>query len=197
MKTILKFRLVLAVVLTAVGAHAGNADFYLHVKKEQGKTIRFTLNDVKQSNLSIIDADEKVVYTENAAGKEGVTRSYNLNELPTGTYFLEVETSAKIARYEIKVSDKAAVLSKKAIRETYKPVLKADKGFVTLNIANTEKSAVGVKIYDSNENEVYSETLKNASSVNKRFDVSNLNGDNYTFVMTYDNKSFVESVASR
>lgn len=197
MKTILKFRLVLAVVLTAVGAHANNADFYLHVKKEQGKTIRFALNDVKETDLSIFDADEKLIYSENISGKNGVNRTYDLSELPKGTYFLEVETTAKVARYEITVSDKVAVLSKKATTETYKPVLTANNGFVTLNIANTEKSAVGLKIYDSNQNEVYSETLKGAPSVSKKFDISNSTGEKYTFVMTYDNKSFIESIASR
>ena len=54
MKKILKFSLVLAAVaLTAVEAHAGSADFSLDLKKEEGKTVSFTLREIKKIDLSI------------------------------------------------------------------------------------------------------------------------------------------------
>ncbi|MDR6967719.1 hypothetical protein J2X31_001731 [Flavobacterium arsenatis] len=197
MKTILKLTLVLAVVLTAVGAQAGNGDFYLHVKKEQGKTIRFTLNEDTKTEISILDPQERILYSETSSNKNGINRTYNLDELLAGTYFLEVETASKIARYEITVSDKDAVLSSKAVSETYKPVLTSKKGMVTLTIPNTKNTTVAIKVFDRNHNEVYSETLKDKDSVKKKFDISNFAGEEYTFVMDYGNKSFSESIVSR
>ncbi|WP_051197564.1 T9SS type A sorting domain-containing protein [Flavobacterium soli] len=197
MKTILKLTLVLAVVLTAVGAQAANGDFYLHVRKEQGKTIRFALNQDTKTEISILDPQERILFSETTSNKNGINRTYDLNELAKGTYFLEVETDAKIARYEITVSDKDANLSKKAIFETFKPVLVSKKGLVTLSIPNTKNTTVAIKVYDRYQNEVYSATLKDMDAVNKKFDVSNFTGEEYTFVMDYDNKSFTESIVSR
>lgn len=197
MKTILRLTLVLAVVLTAVGAQAGNGDFYLHVRKEQGKTIRFALNQDTKTEISILDPQERILFSETTSNKNGINRTYDLNELAKGTYFLDIETDAKIARYEITVSDKDANLSKKAIFETYKPVLVSQKGLVTLSIPNTKNTTVAIKVYDRYQNEVYSATLKDMDVVNKKFDVSNFTGEEYTFVMDYDNKSFTESIVSR
>ncbi|RZK01632.1 MAG: hypothetical protein EOO46_19725 [Flavobacterium sp.] len=197
MKTILRLTLVLAVVLTAVGAQAGNGDFYLHVKKEDGKTIRFAVIEDKKTEISIVDQQDRILYSESSSNKNGINRTYNLNELLEGTYFLEVETASKIARYEITVSEKDAVLSNKPLTETYKPVLTSNKGLVTLVIPNTKNARVAIKIFDRFHNEVYSETLKDTDSVMKKFDISNFVGEEYTFVMDYGNKSFTENIVSR
>ena len=48
MKNFLKLSLLFALVLTAISAQAGEADFSLNVKKEKGKTVSFALNEVKK-----------------------------------------------------------------------------------------------------------------------------------------------------
>lgn len=198
MKRILNLSLVLAVVLTTMGAHAGEIDFALYVKNEsgQGKTVTFAFNQVKKVALSLYDSDEVLIHTENVTAKQSINRTYDLNQLPEGTYFLEAETEKKVARYEITVTGTKATLSKKAISEVYKPVVTNKDGMVSVNIQNTDKSPVTVKIYDAQDNEVYNENLS-GSNVSKTFDMTNSSESKYTFVMTYDNKTFIETVASR
>ena len=108
MKKILKFGLVLVVALTTMNGHASTVDFTLDVKKEQGKKVTFAVNKINIMNLSIYDADDKLIHSEKVDSKKDVSRTYDLNALPEGTYFLEVESDLTISRYEISVAGATA-----------------------------------------------------------------------------------------
>jgi hypothetical protein len=122
MKKILKLSLVCAVLFTGMSTYAidGNEDFNLHVLKNNGKVITFALNQVKKANLSIYDKEGTLIYSESASGKDGILRTFSLEEFPAGTYFLEVEDNVKKVRHEITITDDLTVLSKKAISSVYK-----------------------------------------------------------------------------
>jgi len=117
----LKLSLVCAVLLSAMSTYAidGNADFNLHVLKN-GKLITFGLNQVQKANLAIYDQDGNQFYSENASGKDGILRTFSLQDFPDGTYFLEVEDNAKKVRYEIVVNNEIATLSSKVVSTVYK-----------------------------------------------------------------------------
>ncbi|OXB04963.1 T9SS type A sorting domain-containing protein [Flavobacterium pectinovorum] len=117
----LKLSLVCAVLLSGMSTYAidGNADFNLHVLKN-GKLITFGLNQVQKANLAIYDQDGNQFYSETASGKEGILRTFSLEDFPDGVYFLEVEDNAKKVRYEIVVNNSITTLSSKAISTVYK-----------------------------------------------------------------------------
>jgi hypothetical protein len=197
MKNFLKFSLALAFVLTAISVHASDADFSLKVKKENGKTVHFVLNEVKNVELSIYDTSDKLIHSEKISSEGNINRVYNLAALPEGTYFLQAETEMKIAKYEITVVGETATLSDIAITEVYKPMLVNENGKVSLSILNFDKSPVNVTIYDAANNEVFNKTFQGEQNVNKFFDITTLAREKYTFVMSYDNKVFSKTVSAK
>jgi hypothetical protein len=195
MKKIVKFSLMLAAVaLTAVEAHAGNTDFSLDLKKVQGKTVSFTLREIKKVDLSIYDTSDNLIYQENATSDDNINRTYDLTAFPDGVYYLQAESDLKIAKYKIEVIGKVAKLSADAISEVYKPVLVNKKGIITLNLLNLNQTPVTVKIYNSNDTELYNETLPAEINVGKIFDLRNIKGGKYTFMIATNGQTFVETV---
>lgn len=195
MKKILKFGLVLVAALTTMNGHASTVDFALDVKNEQGKKVTFAVNTINIMNLSIYDADDKLIHTEAVNSKKDFKRTYDLNDLPEGTYFLEVESDLTISRYEISVAKATATLSANAISEDFKPVpafLYKD-GLVWVNIVNLDQAPVNIKIYDKDGDEVYDSPKMTDENVTKIFDVNNIQNEKYTFVMTYKDKTFTQT----
>ena len=192
MKKISKFSLMLVVTLLTMNVHAGTVDFTLDVKKEQGKKVTFALNNVDKMNLSIYDAEGKMIHSENVNSKKVINRTYDLNAFPEGIYFLEAESDTKFSRYEISVVGETASLSTNAVSEVYKPSFVYRNGLVWVNILNLDKSPVSIKIYNNQNDEVYDSNSITDQNVGKVFDINNIQNEAYTIVVTDNNKIFTK-----
>nr|WP_315203473.1 DUF3244 domain-containing protein [uncultured Flavobacterium sp.] len=120
MKTILKLSLVVLVAMTTMSTYAINGDFSLRVLSGNGKEISFAVNQIQKVNVTITDKFHNVIYSEVATGKNGILKTYSLEEFPEGTYFLELETNSKKVTHEIVVAREVSTLSKKSVAEVLK-----------------------------------------------------------------------------
>jgi hypothetical protein len=197
MKKILKFSLVVAALLAVLNVSALGNDFSLDVKKGQGKKVTFVLNEVYKVELSIVDSDNKLIHSENINSKGSVNRTYDLNALPEGSYFLVAESDTKISKYEISVIGQTAILASNAFKETYKPMLVNKNGLVSLSIFNVYQDPVSIKIYNAADEVVYISSLIEEQHISKYFDIKNLANEEYSFVMSYSDKVFVEKISAK
>lgn len=197
MKTILKLSLMLVMIFSTINLHANDLDVTLNVvTKEQGKKVTFALKEMNNVTLSIYNSSEELIFTEKITTPNSIYKTYDLKEFPAGTYYLERESYTKIYKYEITVTENTAVLTPKASVAVYKPTFVNKKGMVWISILNMDESPVNIKVYDKANNEVYDSDVKKENIVNKAFDINKIKDEEYTFVMTYKNKTFIKNVAS-
>ncbi len=196
MKKISKFSLMLGVALLTMNSHASTVDFTLDVKKEQGKMVTFALNNMDNMSLSIYDAEGKLIHSEKVDSRKNINRTYDLKSFPGGTYFLEAESDTKISRYEISVVGATATLSSNPVSEVYKPSFVNKKGLVRLSFLNLDKSPVNIKVYDKDNNEVYDSDVILDQEVKKAFDINSVGDEEFTFMLTYKDKTFTKTFAS-
>ena len=189
--------MIIAVFLTAFGASANEKDFSLKVKSEKGKTVSFSINEAKNINLSIYGKNNETLFDEKINSNGVFNRTYDLNAFPEGNYVLEVETDAKLAQYEIRISGATATISEKAITEVFKPVLTKGDGFVTLNVSKLDKSPIEVQVFDENSTELYSGVITDKASISKKFDTNTTGAQRLTFIVRYKDQMFSETIAAR
>lgn len=193
MKNILKFGLMLVIALTGINVKANDVNFYLDVKKEQGKRIAFELNEINKVDLSIYDSAYNLIHSEKVNSNGNISKTYDLKELPDGNYFLEAESEMKILKYKISILGEEAILDNSAESAVYKPVFEDKNGIVSLSILNIDKSPVSIKIYDEENSEVYDSAILTEQKVIKFFDLYRDSNQEYTFVVKYDNKTFTKT----
>lgn len=123
MKKILKISLVLGIVLLAMNVYAVAVNFSLHNKFRQEKMISFGLEDKDQVKISIYDANDRLIHSENLAVNGNLVRSYDLNNFREGVYYLVEESKTKVEKYEIVVLDDSATIMSVPFSEEVKKAL--------------------------------------------------------------------------
>lgn len=197
MKNLFKFSLVLGVALLTMNVHASDVDFSLGVKKEKGKMITFAISETKQMQLTIYDAKDVVVHTENLNSLELSDRTYDLQALPEGDYYLVAESELKVATYKISVVGETAELFENPISEEFKPMFMKYRGFVKVNFLNVDESPTVIKIYDRDDILVYDSGMIKDQNIAKVFDIYNIENEEYTIALTDNNKTYTKTFSKR
>lgn len=120
MKSIQKLSLITIFLLANLNSYAIDGEFFLNVKNTKGNEISFSMNGIEKAVIAIYDAENELVYSENAKGQNGIIKHYDLADLPMGTYTLVVTTALKEVKHEIKVNSGNSVLNRRAYLEVYK-----------------------------------------------------------------------------
>jgi hypothetical protein len=194
MKKFLKIGLIAALFFTATGVHANDDNFTLKVKGEKEKFIRFSVDKAEDVNLSLIGADEEVLFEENIHASALSSKVYDLNALPDGNYVLKVESELKLAKYTVTIKDGEALVSEPKVSNIFKPVYTKKDQVITLDLDNLDKNPVEVKVYNEYNDEVYNEVFKDKAQLTKKFNISKTDSKELTFVVKYNEESFVKTI---
>lgn len=194
MKKFLKIGLIAALFFTATGVHANDDDFTLKVKGEKEKFIRFSADKAEDLNLSLVGADDEVLFEETIHASATTSKVYDLNALPDGKYVLKVESEAKLAKYSVVIENGEAIVSEPKIANVFKPVYTKTDDVVTLSLNNLDKSPIEVKVYNEYNDEVYAESFKDKAQLTKKFNISKRDSRSLTFVVKFKDESFVKTI---
>lgn len=146
----------------------GNKSFTVDVTGWSADQVRVRILDLK-NNLIISDQ------LKNATG-----RIYNLKRLESGAYTVTIENEFKKIERRIEIlNEEIFLLDKKTI---FKPNVSVTDRYIDVNTL-TQKDAVEVKIYQD-EILILDKTYTGLSSVNQRFDITQLPVGNYAVVVS-------------
>jgi len=83
------------------------------------------------------------------------------------------------------------------VYEVYKPTLVNNKGLVTLSVLNFNESPIAVRIYDNDGIELYEGKFDSKVSFFKKFDISSIPATGCVFEISYADKIFTQTVATK
>lgn len=160
--------------------NAKNKEFALVINESE-------LTDVK---IRILDQEGLVLLSEKAKINNKASKSYNLSNLPSGIYEIELEDDISFRKQILKLTfDKLEVLEEKE-RKIYKPIIKKDGDYILLNALVLDKGDVEVTIFDEAGVELFSEKVENTQAIHRAYNIAKLQYNNCTVSVNIDEKYF-------
>lgn len=194
MKNLFKISFAVALMFSTLTAMASGNGLSLKVRTGVGKLVNFSINDEKSVIVSITAKDKEVIFSETLRSKDGkISRTYDLAAFPEGVYYLEAETGARVAKYEVTIANNGVIIADKAIAEISKPVVAKQDGLVMVSVPDNGATPVAIRMYDENNVELYKGTVKGT----KKFDVNNTAAKSITVILEYNDRTFAETFAAR
>jgi len=136
---------------------------------------------IKNENGITFFTDQQVLTT---------SKRYSLENLDAGNYTVTISNDIKIVENKITISNDGLILDFQA-NTIFKPVFNINDDIIDINYLT---EGLDTKIYfQDNENTIFRTKLVNATSVNKRFNISNLPSGDYSITVSNKNGSFFKT----
>lgn len=190
----LKHILALALLLIATVSFAEDGNFSIKVKNEGEKSIVFLIDQAQDVNLSIYNLNDGIIYEQNIHALKPLTKVYNLEAFPDGNYIVKLESTSKLIEYQVTILKGKTLISEAVETSFFKPVLTKGTDTITLDIKNSPKGPIEVKVFNEYNEELYAKEFTNTKSL-KKFNIANTDARELTFVVRSKNQEFVETIA--
>ncbi|SFH20274.1 DUF3244 domain-containing protein [Pedobacter insulae] len=193
MKNFLKIGFLATALFTSLGAIANEDSFVVKTNNEDEKSIVFLVNEAQNIKLSIVAQDDEIVYEQNIHTTKAEKKVYNLNAFPDGNYTLKLESALKLTSYQILIENGKAILSSPTIKTFFKPVIVREKGMLILDLKTPIEGAVDIVVLNEYNDELFKKEFLQAKSIHK-FDVTNTNARELTFVVKHKDQEYIETI---
>ncbi|MDQ0594301.1 hypothetical protein QFZ37_002670 [Chryseobacterium ginsenosidimutans] len=157
MNNLLKISLFVVFLLTSADVMSKDRDFSVSFGNVNSKTLSFEVNNAQNISLFVYNDNEGEIYSEKIGDQNFISKSYNLETLTDGTYYLVAESDYKIEKYKISIQNKNLMVEKTPVTEINKPEFTINDNIVKLSMEGIEGS-VNISVQDFSDNVYYSET---------------------------------------
>ncbi|WP_415327012.1 hypothetical protein [Chryseobacterium sp. MMS23-Vi53] len=180
MTKLLKSAFLVGFLLISASLMSKDRDFALSFGTATAKTVNFEVLNAKNISLVIYNDTYGELFSEKTGNEESVTKSYNLENLAAGTYFLVAESDQKIEKYKINISnDNTLQIEKTPFSEINKPEYTISGNMVKLHLSGVKNSAT-ISVTDLAENIYYNATKKASNGdLDLTFDLNLKTADKY------------------
>lgn len=180
MNTLLKSGFLAGFLFISASLMSKDRDFSLSFGATTAKTLNFEVLNAQNISLVIYNDAYGEVFSEKLGAEESVTKSYNLSDLASGTYFLVAESEQKIEKFKIKINpDSTLDIEKTPFAEINKPEYTMSGNMVKLHLSGLKDNA-NISVTDFSDNIYYSATKKAVNGeLDLTFDLSLKTADKY------------------
>lgn len=180
MNTFLKSAFLVGSLFISASVMSKDKDFSLSFKTARAKTISFEILNGQNTSLVLYNDAYGELFSENVQSESNTTKTYDLKDLNSGTYYLVAESDQKIEKYKINISNNNTLeIEKIPFSEINKPEYNISENKVKLHLSGLKNSAT-ISVSDFSGN-VYYNATKNATdgALDMTFDLNPKTSDKY------------------
>ncbi len=193
----IKLSFLIGVLLISGSAVAKEVDFSLSFNSVNSKSINFNISNSKNVSLYFYDDSKDELFSEVISKSNSVEKSYNLDKLADGNYYLVAESDNRIEKYKITVKENKVNVDKSPVSAITKPEYTINKNIVKLQMSDVVGD-VKVSIYDTANNTYYSKNnLAKNGVIDLTFDLNPNNADTYIINVEKDGDSFSRMISMK
>ena len=180
MNTLLKFAFLAGFLLISANLMSKDKDFSISVGTVSAKTINFEISNAKNVSVFVYNDIDGEIFSEKLNAENIVSKSYDLKELSTGTYYLVAESEGKVEKYRISINnDNVMNVDKTPVSVINKPEYTISGNFVKLHMSNV-KNPVAISVTDFADSTYYTATKQSENGeLNVTFDLDRNTSENY------------------
>lgn len=147
--------------------------------------------------IRIKDTEGVMLLNERYRNVTSLSKKINLVNLPEGTYFVEVEDRAKIQAFAITMTGSELTVERQPEKDYFKPLFVQNGKFVDMCMLLLPEKSAMVSIFSNTGKLVLQEKVENETSLEKRFNVSNMEPGTYSFVVLTGERTFIQALNIR
>ncbi|MDR6157697.1 hypothetical protein QF023_001213 [Chryseobacterium sp. SLBN-27] len=180
MNTFLKSAFLAGFLLISASVMSKDKDFSISLGTVNAKTINFEISNAKNVSLFVYNDIDGEIFSEKLDAETVISKSYDLNELSTGTYYLVAESDGKVEKYRISINkDNVMEVDKTPVSVINKPEYTLSGNFVKLHMSGV-KNPVTISVMDFADNNYYTATKQSENGdLNVTFDLDRNTSENY------------------
>lgn len=187
-------KVLLLVLLTVSGnillANEEKANLTITKGNDKSFAISFDYQEEIDVIITFKDAFSVTLFKEDVKGIKNLSKTFDLNNLPDGVYFLEIENEMSIFSQMIEIKNDKMNYSEAGEYSINKPksYVKEDSLYLSSQFSN--ETDVEVTIYNKLGEVVYDELLKNQKNLDKTFKFIEGQPKDYTVSVRYNGRTF-------
>jgi hypothetical protein len=180
MNTFLKSAFLAGFLLISASLMSKDRDFSISLGTVNAKTINFEISNAKNVSLFVYNDIDGEIFSEKLDAENVISKSYDLKELSTGTYYLVAESEGKVEKYRISINkDNVMEVDKTPVSVINKPEYSVSGNFVKLHMSDV-KNPVMISVTDFADNTYYTATKQSENgNLNVTFDLDRNTSENY------------------
>lgn len=180
MNTFLKSTFLAGFLLISASLMSKDRDFSIALGTVSAKTINFEISNAKNVSLFVYNDIDGEIFSEKLDAESVISKSYDLKELSTGTYYLVAESEGKVEKYRISINkDNVMEVDKTPVSVINKPEYSVSGNFVKLHMSAV-KNPVMISVTDFSDNNYYTATKQSENGdLNVTFDLDKNTSENY------------------